>query len=163
MTGKRFPDFGKRFAISENAEDFATHMVISDISTNLSFLGISSKFWRIGRRGRKTFPSGRETLRKAGKRFPDFWKRVPISGNAAEFAPRVVISDIPTNLSFYGIRSKFWRIGRLGRETLTYGRKTLRTAGKCFPDFGKRFQVSENAGGFATKRVISHISANLSF
>ena len=91
--GKRFPDFGNRFPISENAEDFATHMVISDISANLSFLEISSKFGRIGRLGRKTCPSGRG-------RFPDFGKRVPISGNAEDFATRVVISDIPTNLSF---------------------------------------------------------------
>ena len=70
-----FPDFGKHYPISENAEDHATHMVISDIAANLRFLGITSKFRRTGRIGRETFPSGRKTLRVAGKRFPDFGKR----------------------------------------------------------------------------------------
>ena len=77
MGGKRFLDRGKHFPIPENAEDFSTHRDIADISTNLSFLGISSEFWPAGRLGRETFPSGRETLRMVGKRFPDFWERFP--------------------------------------------------------------------------------------
>ena len=32
VVGKRFADFGKRFPISENLADFATQMVISNIS-----------------------------------------------------------------------------------------------------------------------------------
>ena len=100
MVGEGFPDSGKRFQGSESVAHFATERVIAHISENLSFRRISSKFRRIVRLGRKTFPSARETLHMAVVRFPDFVERFPISGNAAGFSTRRVISDIPTNLSF---------------------------------------------------------------
>ena len=65
-----FSRFRKMLRDFRSAEDFATRVVISDISTNLSFLRISSKFRRIARLGRATFPSYRETLYKAVTRFP---------------------------------------------------------------------------------------------
>ena len=41
---KRFPEFGKRPPASENVAGFARKMVISRISTNLSFWGLARNF-----------------------------------------------------------------------------------------------------------------------
>ena len=99
MSGKRFPDFGEHFPIPENAGVFATHRVISDISTNLSVFGISAILRRTGRLGTKAFPSGRKTLRMAGQRFPIPGSVFLVSENVADFATQRDISDIPENLS----------------------------------------------------------------
>ena len=71
------------------------------------------------------------------------------------FATRMVISDISTNLAFYEISSKYWRFGRLGRDTVPSGRKTLHMAGGAFPDpgtrlsdFGKRDRLCDPKGYF---------------
>ena len=60
-----------------------------------------------------------------------------------DFATHRVISDIPTNLRFYGISSDFWRISRLGMETFPSARETLRMAGKRPSDATWRVPISE--------------------
>ena len=116
-------------------EDFATHRVIAHISANLSFYVVSPKFRRTGGIDRGAFPSGRETLHMARgvSRFRETFSDL---GNAAYFATRMVISDIPANLSFYVISSEFWRIARLSRKTYPPGRRTLQVDGGRFPVSG---------------------------
>ena len=55
-----------------------------------------------------------------------------------------------------GLDRYFWRIGRIDRGPFPAGRKTLHVAGKRFP-------IPENVADFATRRVLAHISENLSF
>ena len=93
VAGKRFPDFGKRLLISETLKTlrpiwlfpiFPKIYASRELSRNSgAFADLAGRHFHL-----------------AGERFADFGKLVPISGNSAYFPTNVVISDIPTNLSF---------------------------------------------------------------